>query len=493
MPEDMTRTGQRTSTLRLYIGGRWVQGARERVVELRSPATGGLLAQVAQAEPDDVGVAVVAAQEASGRAARLATWERARLCHRVADQIEARADELARELSEEQGKPYLTEALPEVHKTAEGFRLAAEEAKRLNGETIPVEDPHKRVITIRQPRGVYAVITPWNFPMNIPTEYLAPALATGNTIVWKPSSYTVRCAGRLVECMEAAEVPPGIINLVYGPGATVGHSLVSHPAVVGIAVTGDANTGEVIARGAAGKRLLLELGGNGPVIILDDANLEAAARCVSAGSFFNAGQVCSASERVLVARGVHQPFREAMMAAAKSVRLGNPLDTTTTMGPMNNRPTAEKMDRHLQDARAKGAQVVAGGNRASGFPTDLFYEPTILDNVREDMLVFQEETFGPVVPMTEVEDDAAALQVANQTGMGLVASVFTTNLRRAFYFAEGLQAGTVVVNDASTYWELHLPFGGRAGTRSGYGRLGGKHTLMEMTDLKTIAIDLHNG
>jgi len=489
----VTGTEQPVETLQLFIGGRWVNGAREQVVELRSPATGGFLAAVAQAEPEDVGRAVVAAQGATSTASRLSTWERARLCHRVADEIEARADELARELSAEQGKPYLTEALPEVHKTAEGFRLAAEEVKRLNGEVIPVEDPHKRVITIRQARGVYAVITPWNFPMNIPTEYLAPALATGNTIVWKPSSYTVRCAGRLVECMEAAGVPPGVINLVYGPGSTVGHSLVSHPAVVGVAVTGDANTGEVIAREAAGKRLLLELGGNGPVIVLDDANLEAAARCVSAGSFFNAGQVCSASERVLVARAVHEPFKEAMIAAARAVRLGDPLQETTTMGPMNNRATAEKMDRHLQDARAKGAQVVAGGNRASGFPTDLFYEPTILDNVRQDMLVFQEETFGPVVPMTEVKDDVAALQVANQTGMGLVASVFTTNLRRAFYFAEGLQAGTVVVNDASTYWELHLPFGGRAGKRSGYGRLGGKHTLMEMTDLKTIAIDLHNG
>lgn len=488
----MARRAPHAQTLRLYIRGRWVEGAQGRVVELRSPATGGLLAEVAQAEPEDVRAAVVAAQEATGQAARLPVWDRARLCHRVADQIEARADELARELSEEQGKPYLSEALPEVHKTAEGFRLAAEEAKRLNGEVIPAEDPHKRVITIRQPRGVYAVITPWNFPMNIPTEYLAPALATGNTVVWKPSSYTVRCAARLVECMEAADVPPGIVNLVFGPGSTVGHALVTHPAVVGIAVTGDANTGEVIAEEAAGKRLLLELGGNGPVVILDDANLEAAARCVSAGSFLNAGQVCSASERILVAQAVHAPFREAMVAAARAVRLGNPLDETTTMGPMNNRATAEKMDRHLQDARTKGAQVVAGGNRASGFPTDLFYEPTILDNVQEDMLVFQEETFGPIVPLTEVRDDVEALELANRTNMGLVASVFTTNLRRAFFFAEGLQAGTVVVNDASTYWELHLPFGGRAGKRSGYGRLGGKHTLMEMTDLKTIAIDLHN-
>jgi acyl-CoA reductase-like NAD-dependent aldehyde dehydrogenase len=346
------------------------------------------------------------------------------------------------------------------------------------------------VFTFRQPRGVYAVITPWNFPLNIPIEYLGPGLAAGNAVVWVPAPTTSVIAVKLMECIEAADVPPGVVNLVTGPGPVVGDEIVADPDTNAVGFTGSPATGEHIARRAAGKPLLLELGGNGPTVILEDADLELAARATARGAFLNAGQVCSATERILVERGVHDEIAGRLVHAAQQVRLGDPALPQTTMGPLNNRPVAEKMDRHLDDGVKRGAKVLFGGKRAPGFGTDLFYEPTVIDNVTPESVINYEETFGPIAPLMPFDDYERALEIANGAGLGLVASLFTRNVGKAFRIAERLRAGIVNVNDTSNYWELHIPFGGVAGTRSGIGRLGGKYTIMEMSDLRTITIDV---
>jgi acyl-CoA reductase-like NAD-dependent aldehyde dehydrogenase len=481
---------QQLQDLRMYIGGRWVDSAGAKRFEARSPATGQVIGTLPEGTREDAQRAIDAAQKGKALLAGMSTWERSKLCDRVADVLERRKEELARLLSLEQGKPYHTEARGEVGSTIEGWRDAAEHVKWLETSVIPVQDHHKRVVTIRQPRGVYAVITPWNFPLNIPTEYLAPGLATGNAIVWVPAPTTSAVAVKLVECLEEAEVPPGAVNLVIGPGPVVGDEIVAHPGTDAVGFTGSSATGEHIATRAAGKPLLLELGGNGPTLILDDADLERAAEATAFGAFFNAGQVCSAAERILVHRRVYQEIADRLADRAKQIRLGDPFDARTQMGPLNNQPVAQKTDRHIADALTRGARVKVGGARAVGLATDLYYQPTVLTGLTRDSLINREETFGPVAPLAPFDSDEEALEWANDNTLGLVSAVFTQNLSRAYYFAERLRTGIVNVNDSTNYWELHIPFGGVAGKRSGIGRLGGKHTLMEMTDLRTICFDV---
>jgi acyl-CoA reductase-like NAD-dependent aldehyde dehydrogenase len=476
--------------LKMYIAGHWVDSESERTFEAHNPATGAVIANLPEGTRADARQAISAANENKHKIANMSVWDRSRLCQRIAEVMEQRKDELAYVLTEDQGKPYYTEALPEVEFALHGFHNAAEQVKWLETSVIPVEDPNKRVFSFRQPRGVYAVITPWNFPINIPVEYLAPGLAAGNAIVWVPAPTTSVCAVKLMECLEEAGVPAGVVNLVTGPGPVVGDEIVAHPGTHGIGFTGSPQTGKHIAQRAAGKPLLLELGGNGPTIILDDAELELASAASASGCFFNAGQVCSATERILVQRRAHDELAERLVAAAEAVHLGDAFDQATTMGPLNNQPTAQKMDRHLADGVAKGAVVLVGGERARGLSSDLFYMPTVIDNIAIDSLLNNEETFGPVAPLMTFDDYDEALAIATQNNLGLVSAVFTSNIKNAFYFAERLRTGIVNINENSNYWESHIPFGGVSGTQSGLGRIGGKHTLMEMTDLRTICLDV---
>jgi len=476
--------------LKMYIAGKWVDSESGRRFEAHNPATGEVIATLPEGTREDARRAIASAQENKHRLAGISAWERSRLCLRIAEAMENRAEELARVLSMDQGKPLHREARFEVRKGIEGFREAAEHIKWLETSVIPVQDPHKRVFSIRQPRGVYAVVTPWNFPINIPIEYLGPAMASGNAVVWVPAPTTSVCAVKLAECLVEAGVPEGCFNLVTGKGPVVGDEVVANPGTDAVGFTGSSLTGEHIARRAAGKPLLLELGGNGPTIVLEDADPEAVARALPVGCFLNAGQVCSATERILVHERIHDEVAKRLVAAAKQVQLGDPLKETTTMGPLNNEPTAQKMDRHIADALEKGARVLIGGQRAEGFATRLFYQPTVIDGITQDSLLNLEETFGPIAPMMSFTDDDQALAIANQCTLGLVSAVFTQNIKRAFYYAERLRTGIVTINEHSDYWELHIPFGGVGGKRSGIGRLGGKHTIMEMTDLRTFVFDL---
>lgn len=476
-------------TLQNFIGGDWVEATGDSAREIVSPVTGERLADAPNASVEDVDRAARAAREAQPGWAALSAWDRAKVCHAIADLIEERKEDFARELSLEQGKPFVAEAIPDIEETAENFRIAAEDVKRMESAVIPSQDVNKRILTFRKPNGVYGCITPWNFPTLIPVELIAPGIAAGNTIVMKPSEWTPIAMANFMQIMAEAGLPDGVVNVVYGDGA-VGESLVTNENVDCVGFVGSHGTAEKIVRAIGLKRSLIEASGNGPVVVCADADLELAAKGAVFGGFFCAGQVCCATERVLVDRRVHDDFLAAVVKEAETWLLGDPFDDSTLVGPMNNEPTARKMDAHLEDALEKGAEIVVGGSRESDRPTGLYYQPTVIDNVGVDTLINRDETFGPIVPLITVDSDDEALAVANDSYLGLQAAVYTRSLKRAFRYLDNLQVGNVVVNDSTDYWEAHEPFGGASGTRTGWGRIGGRYTMLDMTDLKTVVLDV---
>jgi len=475
----------------MHIGGAWVESDSGATMTATSPATGETIGSVPEGTREDARRAIAAANAAARDWASRSAFERAESMERVAAIVGERRDELARTLSLDQGKPLRAEAYDEVAELGEYWRMAAADARRLEGSMPPSVDAGKRVLAYRVPRGVVGVITPWNWPYTMPAEVIAPALASGNAVVWVPAPTTSICAVKLAECIVAAELPAGVFNLVTGPGAEVGDEIAANPGTHAIGFIGSIATGYRVAERAAGKAQLLEMGGNGSVIVLEDANLDAAVEATLTASFLCAGQSCTAGELFLVHEAVHDDFLERLTArVAADIRLGDPFADETTMGPLNNEPTAAKMDRHLEDAVGQGAEVVAGGSRALGFPTDLYYEATVLDRVSSEMEVAREETFGPVVPISTIRSEDEALAIIDSGPYGLLASIFTEDLRRGLRFAEAARAGWVNVNEGSNYWESHLPFGGRAGSKSGVGRVGGRHAMDAFTELKTVVLNL---
>jgi acyl-CoA reductase-like NAD-dependent aldehyde dehydrogenase len=471
------------------IAGEWIEGSGEPL-PLVSPSSGDTIAAVHQGTAKDVDTAVAAASRAAMNLSILTPFERAGLAHRVADLLLERRNEIAGDLANELGKPYGTEAQPEVETAADMFRDAAECAIALTSDYIPSRDPNKRVLTIRQPHGVYGILTPWNFPVAIPSEYLSAGLVTGNAMVWKPSEWSPLSAWHLMNCFQEAGVPQGTLNLVQGPPAEIGGEVASHPGITAIGMTGSSRTGKIVAGLAAGKPMLLELGGNGPTIIFQDADLEHAITRAAFGSFANSGQICNSTERILAHRSIEQDLVDGLRAEAEKVRLGTPFDDDTTMGPVANEPTASKMDAHLMDAVRGGAEVVFGGTRAEGFPTRLYYQPTVIRGVTPVMKLNDEETFGPIAPVMTFDNEDKALEWANSAPLGLNGSVFTRDVGRALRVAERMQCGTVNINETSAYWQPHTPAGGYTGKQSGIGRIGGIYTQREMTQIKTINIDI---
>jgi acyl-CoA reductase-like NAD-dependent aldehyde dehydrogenase len=479
------------TTYQMYVNGAWTSSESGKSFTAYSPATGEPIGTVPEGTRKDVRQAVAAAHAASPAWARRTPFDRAALLERIAARIAARRDELAHALTLDQGKPLHAEAFTEVDDIVEYFRMSANDGRRIEGMMPPSVDPNKRVMIQRVPRGVVGLITPWNWPYEMPVEVIAPALASGNTVVWVPAPTTSICAVKLAECIVEAELPPGVFNMVTGMGDVVGDELAVHPQVSTVAFIGSIATGHKVAERAAGKELLLEMGGNGPMVVLDDADLDKAVTAAITGCLLCAGQSCSAGELILVQEAVREDFIARLKQRIEAdVRLGNPFDETTTLGPLNNEPGAAKMDRHIDDAVAQGARVILGGKRAEGYPTGLYYEPTVLDQVQPEMQVALEETFGPIIPICVIRDEEQALEMVNRTEYGLLASVFTRDLRRGLRFAEAVRSGWVNINESNNWWELHLPFGGGAGSRSGIGRVGGRHVFERLTELKTIIMDL---
>ena len=420
----------------LYIGGGWRPGGGGAAAAV-SPSSGETFASVAAGSPADVDDAVAAARAAWPAWAAASPFDRARCCEQVIAGIRERREELARALTEDQGKPLAAEAYDEVDELAEYFRMAGEDAKRREGGLPASTSAERRILATRVPLGVIAVVSPWNWPYTMGAELFAPAMAAGNTVVWVPAPSTSACCAVLADVLAGAGLPAGVFNFVPGPGPVVGDALAGHPDVAGVGFVGSVETGGLVAARAAGKAQLLELGGNGPMVILADADLDLAAGAALEAAYLCAGQSCTAGERFLVHAAVAGEFVERVVAATKAnIRLGDPFAPETTMGPLNNEATAAKFDRHIADALAGGARVCCGGRRAAGFPTALYAEPTVLDGVTPGMAIEREETFGPVVPVVEVASAEEALELTNASPYGLTAAVFTEDLERGLAFAE---------------------------------------------------------
>ena len=467
-----------------YIGGKWVPGDGEEI-EVRSPATDELLGTVTASSPTQVEAAVRAAAEAFPAWRKVSLLERVELC-RVAFAIcMERADEIAEMITKEVGKTIRESREEMVEYTADHFRRASEDVLRHAGSVLPSTQERsnaKRIIVVQEPVGVVAAVTPWNFPVDIAGIPIVYGLAVGCTTVWKPSEQAPLCANMFAEVIHDAGFPPGTLNVVHGRG-DVGSALVNHPDVASVVFTGSTKTGEQVARDAALKNRVLELGGNGPQIVLADANVEKAADAAIVGCFYLAGQCCTAAERILVHESVKDEFVAALVERTKALRVGDPLDEETDMGPLCTDEVLARTIEHVEDAVAKGARIVYGGGHEGRF-----HEPTILDGVTSDMSIAKEETFGPVAPIMTFGDLDEALAVANETDYGLTAAVFTRSLHDAWHAAEELRHGTVHINETTNYWDQLAPFGGAK--KSGAGRELAGWIIDALTETKQITFDL---
>jgi acyl-CoA reductase-like NAD-dependent aldehyde dehydrogenase len=474
--------------LRMFIDGEWCDSTSGETFEVRSPATGETLATLPKSGRDDVRRAVDSAEEAQARLARLSVKDRAEIAVRIADAIRPNIDAWALDLTLEQGKP-IKESRLEVSEVIPNLLWNTEDLKRI--ET-PVLDgyskPDMMYILRREPLGTVGLITPWNYPWLLPGEFVVQALICGNAVIFKPASTTPISAVHFLEAMEHAGIPRGAMNLITGPGPTAGMELVENPKVDGICFTGETATGEEIAHRAGLKKVGLELGGSGPLIVLDDADLSKAARDIAFGCYNNAGQVCCANGRVLVDEKVHDRLLRKVVEESRRWKLGDPRNTETDIGSMNNEPTVGKVERHLADGVGKGARLLTGGSRAIDQPTPLYFPATVVDGVTTDMLLGNSETFGPVAPILEFHSLTEAAEIANLPRYGLSMAIHTANIKRAFTLARELKAGQIVINDPVLYWDYNHPWGGFR--RSGFGRVAGRWTLEAFTELKTVILNV---
>src|SRR5262245_53362012 len=396
-----------------------------------------------------------------------------------------RADEIGEMISREVGKTIRESREEMVDYTADHFRRASEDVLRYAGKVLPSTQERtndKRIVVVQEPVGVVAAVTPWNFPVDIAGIPVVYGLAVGCTVVWKPSEHAPLCANMFAEVIHDAGFPPGTLNVVHGRGET-GSALVRHPDVASVVFTGSTKTGEQVARDAALKNRVLELGGNGPQIVLADGDIEKAADAAIVGCFYLAGQCCTAAERILVHEDVKDAFVAALLERTKALRVGDPLDDETDMGPMCTVEVLERTQEHIRDAVDRGAQILHGGGHDGQF-----HEPTVIDGVTSAMRIAKEETFGPVAPIMTFRTLDEALEIANETDYGLTASVFTRSLHDAWRAAEELRHGTVHINETTNYWDQLAPFGGAK--KSGAGRELAGWIVDALTETKQITFDL---
>ncbi|KAA0011903.1 NAD-dependent succinate-semialdehyde dehydrogenase [Billgrantia pellis] len=468
-----------------YIDGQWMDGSVGDSFEVTNPATGDVIARMASVGAAETRLAIEAAHRALPAWQAKTAKERSAILRRWHDLMLAHQDDLALIMTSEQGKP-LTEARGEVAYGASFIEWFAEEAKRVYGDVIPTFANDRRLVTIKQPVGVVAAITPWNFPNAMLARKAAPALAVGCTFVMKPAKETPLSALAMVELAERAGIPAGVLNLVMGDSASViGNELTGSPLVRKVTFTGSTPVGKLLLKQCAEsvKKVSMELGGNAPVIVFDDADLDQAVAGAVASKYRNAGQTCICANRILVQDGVYDAFVEKFTTAVNALKVGNGLDEGVTMGPLVSERAVREVHGLVEDALAQGARATTGGSPDSRGAC--FYQPTVLTDVNRDMRVFREEIFGPVAPIFRFKDEAEAIAMANDTEVGLASYLYTRDVGRVWRVSEGIEYGMVGVNEVGISSEV-IPFGGIK--ESGLGREGSKYGLEDYLEVKYICM-----
>ncbi len=475
-----------------YIGGKWVDAASGRVFEDRNPADrDDVLGTFPRSDARDVAAAVEAAKARFDRWRKFPAPKRGEILFRAAEIMVKRKEELARLMVREMGK-VIKEARGDVQEGIDMTYYMAGEGRRQFGQQVPAELPDKFAVAVREPVGVIAAITPWNFPFAIPTWKLMPALVTGNVVVFKPAEDTPLMAVKLVEILLEAGLPEGVVSLVHGYGEEAGAPLVEHPDVDLVTFTGSTEVGRQvsIACARAGKKCALEMGGKNPIIVMDDANLDLAVDASVWSAFGTSGQRCTAASRLIVHEGVARVFTERLAERAARLRLGPGIEETTDVGPVINEEQLKRVHSYTEIGRQEGAQLVVGGEiaREGALAAGYFYKPTVFTNVKPRMRIAQEEIFGPTTAVVPVRSFEEAVKIANDVKYGLSAAIFTSDINKAFRAIGDLRTGLVYVNAGTIGAEIQLPFGGTKATGNGH-REAGQAALDVVTEWKTVYID----
>lgn len=474
----------------LFINGNWIDGSAGKKLAVENPATEDTIAEVSVGTKADIQSAIDSAANAMPAWMKLTAYDRAKILKKTADLLRERADGLARTMTMEQGKP-LVEAKGEVNATADTFEWFAEEGKRAYGQIIPNSVPGKRHLVLKHPVGVVGSIGPWNFPMMLQARKIAPALAVGCTVVAKPASQTPLSLIGLFECLQDAGLPPGCANLIMGSASEISGAFMADQRVRKISFTGSTDVGKTLMRQAADqvKRLSLELGGHAPFIVFPDADPEVVAKAAVIGKFRNNGQVCISPSRFFVHKDIEKRFTEVAVEEAKKLKLGNGLDADTVIGPMFEQKAMDGTLDLIGDAKANGANVLAGGKRSSQFSKGYFFEPTVLKGLNENCKILTEEPFAPVMPILDFSKIDEVISAANNTRYGLAAYVFTNDLSIAMKMAEGIEAGIIGINDPVPA-APQCPFGGMK--ESGLGRECAHEGLEAYLETKYVSMKLRD-
>ncbi|MCK6539146.1 MAG: aldehyde dehydrogenase family protein [Anaerolineales bacterium] len=470
-----------------YINGKWIKG--QNTFPTINPANEEVLADIAQAEISDVDLAVDTAKKAFNPWRWTPAPIRGELLYKVGDLLKRKKEELAQLLTRDMGK-VIAEARGDVQEAIDMAYYMGGEGRRLLGYTAPVEMPNKFGMAVRDPSGVVGLITPWNFPIAVPSWKIFPALVAGNTIIWKPSPETPAISAAFVKVFEEAGIPPGVFNLIMAPGAEVGKALVEHPDVRVISFTGSTTTGRAIAEAAArmNKKVSLEMGGKNAIIVLDDANIELVTDATLWAAFGTTGQRCTAASRLIVQKGIAGKVKEALVERTKKLKLGDGLDPNVDVGPVINKVALERIHNFVQIGQKEGARALVGASVADVGGKGFFYAPTLFDGVKPGSTLEAEEIFGPVLSIIEVESLEEAIEVNNCSKYGLSTSIFTQDVNRAFTAMRDIFTGLVYINHGTTGAEIQFPFGGVRGTGNGH-REAGQAALEVFTEWKSIYVD----